>query len=756
MKLFFRKIFPVVLAVQALCMVPEAPAKTLEALPHYEQICKSLFRRLPHEHMMGVPLGDNMSSRAWSNYVAVLDYDRVYFTASDISRFRAYETKLDDMLRVGDMSFAFETFAVYKERLRDRVAYIEQLLDKGFDLEIDEEHAWKRWERKAPWAPTTAVWDDLWRKRIKNEYIRIVLAREATLAKSAATNTVEIAETVMNVATVRLDTVIQVDDAPNTNNIALHTNVVPKIELALDTAEESIIRRYTQSLTVLEDSDAEWVLQNYLNAFTQAFDPHSGFMSPSAAEDFQIEMSLSLVGIGALLRAEDGAAKIVRLIPGGPADRDTSDTRLEPGDKIIAVAQGEEPAVDIIHWPLHRTVRLIRGEMGTVVVLTVVPSTDPTGATTKTVRLRRDEVKLEGQAAKSYVHKVTNRNGETNTLGVIRLPAFYANMKVSSAKHPEFRSASHDVENLITDMKTNNIDGLVLDLRNNGGGSLLEAVQMSGLFIPFGPVVQIKARARSARVLRDSDHGIAYDGPMIVLVNRLSASASEIVAGALQDYGRAIIVGDSKTHGKGTVQTVLNLGRDDKLGQLKVTTASYHCINGASTQLNGVPADIVLSSPWDFTDTGEEFLRNPLPWSRLPPAAYARMVDLSPIIERVSAASVERRESNDRFKTYMSLMRRVSETTRRDTYPLNISERRAMNASERELEKMQAEIIDEQSDGAAGGDDASLVRDLVLRETLQILSDTILLHNGLGAGQGKPKSSVSSGDPLIDWLKSGL
>ncbi|MDA1044693.1 MAG: S41 family peptidase, partial [Verrucomicrobia bacterium] len=430
-------------------------AKTLAPLPHYEHIAEGLYKRLQHEHLLGLPLDDEMSSRAWSNYIAVLDYDRSYFLVSDIARFRAYEEQLDNMLSIGDLSFAFDVFEIYKQRLRDRVAYVENLLATPFDLERDEVYMWKRWLNDTPWPATVEAQNDLWRKRIKNEYIRILLAREAQQEKA----------------------IPQDSDATATNSpIPVTESREDLSDPPADTPEQSIIKRYQQTLTVLEDSDAEWVLQNYMSAFTRAYDPHSEFMSPSAAEDFQIEMRLSLMGIGALLRAEDGAAQIVRLIPGGPADHDTSANRLVEGDKIIAVAQGSAAPVDIIHLPLHKAVRLIRGEKGTVVVLTVVPKSDPTGATTKKVTLVRGEVKLEEQAARSAVFEIPAQNGATQSIGVITLPAFYANMKESSEDHPEFRSASHDVAKLIEAFATNHISGLVLDLRNNGGGSLLEAV----------------------------------------------------------------------------------------------------------------------------------------------------------------------------------------------------------------------------------------------------------------------------------------
>ena len=330
--------------------------------------------------------------------------------------------------------------------------------------------------------------------------------------------------------------------------------------------EEFIINRYEELLSTMQSFDEEMLLQRYLSAFSQVYDQHSDYLTPSVVEDFDINMKLSLVGIGAMLRPDEGAAKIVRIIPGGPAE---IDGRLQPGDKIIAVAQGDEEPESI--YTTTQAVRKIRGEIDSKVVLTIIPAEDKSGTRTKS-KLVRAEVKLEEQAAKSTLHEIESDSGETHKLGVITLPDFYADFKATQANEINAGRASTDVKRLLKELQQEDIDGLIVDLRNNGGGSLVEAVDIAGLFIPSGPIVQVKER-KGIKILPDADPEINYKGPLIILVNRLSASASEILAAALQDYKRAIIVGDEHTHGKGTVQTLLSLG--ERKGSLKLTTQGF-------------------------------------------------------------------------------------------------------------------------------------------------------------------------------------
>ena len=705
-----------------MCLPGIGLSRTVELPAHYSRISEQLAVRLPKKHLLDIPLDDAVSLRAWSNYIAALDFDRIYFLAGDIRAFETRSRELDDMLEDGDLGFAREVFEVFRDRVSNRVAYVDVLLDKGFDVEREEAYAWKR--KQAPWPESQAAWDELWRKRIKNEYVRIRISREEAVSSP-------------------------VTAAGLTNRLVdsgLSTNV------PLPSIEASIRRRYQQMQTVIQSGDPEWILQNYLSAFTQAYDPHSSYMSPSASEDFQIEMRLSLVGIGALLRSEEGAAKIVQLIPGGPAMTDTRDQRLQPGDKIIAVAQHGEPAVDILHMPLHKVVRLIRGEKGTRVILTVVPASDPTGATTKIVDLIRDEVRLEAQAAKSRVRDSLDSRNVSHKIGIVLLPAFYANMKATSEDDPAFRSAAYDVEQRLQTLKQEGVEGVLLDLRNNSGGSLLEAIRVTGLFIRRGPTVQVKEKFWP-RVMRDPDPAIAYSGPLVVLVNRLSASASEIVTAALQDYGRAVIVGDSKTHGKGTVQTVFSMGRDDSYGQLKVTTASYYRITGQSTQLRGVEADILVPSPWDFVETGEEFLDNPLRLKTEGRVSYQPVSDLSRVIARLMEMSQTRRRNHPDFVAYETLLGRVAAMNQAKELPLQIDARRAMAQTEREFSALQDRLAADVEESLSGD-----AKDLVLQESLAILADLIAIQEEMKttASPAQHRDPEDSASGLMRWLLKSL
>ncbi|MBN1556686.1 MAG: carboxy terminal-processing peptidase [Lentisphaerae bacterium] len=690
--------------------VPLVPA------PRHADAAARFARLFPREHLSRRPLDDAVSRRAWTNYLSQLDYDHVYFLASDTRRFAAWQDRLDDELLVGDLRFPYAVFETFLERVRDRCEYLDDLLETGFDLERPEQYRWKR--KQAPWPRNAAERDDLWRRRIKNEYIQRTLAREL---------------------------------GSETNATATATNQQAAADYPAPSVEDALRQRYEQLLTVLQDNDAEWVLQRYLTAVAQAYDPHSSYMSASTLEDFNIEMKLSLVGIGALLRSEDGAAKIVRLIPGGPADRDTREKRLRPGDKIIAVGQGDAEPVNTLHWPLNKVVRLIRGEKGTRVVLIVVPASDPTDTTTKRVELVRDEVRLEEQAARSDVHTVTAADGSACRIGVVTLPAFYANLQASE-DDPAYRSAADDVKTILAALQTNAVSGILVDLRNNGGGSLVEAIKMTGLFIETGPVVQVRERY-GKRILYDRDPNAAYTGPLAVLVNSLSASASEIVAGALQDYGRAVIVGDSKTHGKGTVQTVRPLGRDRTQGAVKVTTASYFRISGSSTQLKGVSSDIVIPSPFDMMELGEDHLDNPIPWSSDTPAGYTPLADLSGSIAVARRLSQDRRDANPRFDAYRRYLDRIAMLQTNVLVSLVIDKRRELARTEKALSDLQEDLALQALPGEADGDDQP---DLVLEETLRILADLVPLWPA-AVTVDPPDAPVPAEDNrFLRWIRERL
>ncbi len=673
-------------AVLAGCGKPEVPANAAvtnapaqDPIPA-ERIATRVADRLPHIHLNRNTFDDAIATNALALFIDSLDYDHTFFLASDITEFQKQATNLDNQVAAGDTSYAQVIFDRFKERVTNRVAYVNQLLNQPIDLDAAENYRWKR--DTAPWPVNEAEWNDLWRKKVKNDYVSRVAAIEA--GKN--------------------------DPKP------AETNTVDEARIEALTPVEFVRERYKQYQLLIDNNfDKETVLQRYLSAFTRSYDPHSEYLSPRGVEDFDINMSLSLVGIGAMLRSEDGMAKITQLIAGGPAEMDG---RLQAGDKIIAVAQSNAAPVSILYWPLSKAVRLIRGEKGTKVVLTIIPADDTTGTRTKTIDLVRDEVKLEAQAAKGEVRQITDTNGVPHRIGVLTLPEFYADFEAARNGKDGARRASVDVRRILGEFATNHIDGVILDLRNDGGGSLTEAIDIAGLFISVGPVVQVREQ-RGVAVLPDGDPDTVYSGPLVVLVNRLSASASEIVAAALQDYGRALIVGDSKTHGKGTVQTVYPLSKlSDDLGSIKVTTASFYRIAGGSTQLKGVVPDVVLPSLYDALDIGEESLPNALPWSQVRGAYYRPWNDsVKPAIPELRQHSEARVAGSPAFATFLARRDRLRARMENPEISLKLSDRIGEIVAEKELEKLQDEEL--------GGNKKADKEDPILDETVNILVDMV-------------------------------
>ena len=662
--------------------------------PYYGDVAQKVARVLPSVHLLQQQVNDDISQKAWTNLINSFDFDHSYFLRSDVEAFTNMQFRIDDALKAGDLSFPFEVNRVFRERVEQRYAFVTNLLAKGSAFTEGESYMWKR--KDAPWPATLAEQDELWRKRIKNEILVQVIGRELDLATAS-------------------NKVVSATNAP-LSAAASATNA------PVMSPEENIAKRYKQLMIVIQDMDEEAILQRYLSSVAMAYDPHSDYMSPMRKEDFDIDMNLSLCGIGAQLRSEDGTAMIIEVISGGPADRDKRPIRLIKNDKIIGVGQGNGPIEDIVHLPLNKAVRKIRGEKGTKVVLSVIPASDPSGTTTKLVDLIRDEVKLEEQAATGRVARVTQADGSTNKFGVVRLPTFYGTMD-KRPNQPGFRSATLDVARQIAAFNSENVAGLVLDLRNNGGGSLREAVSLVGLFVRSGPVVQVR-EPRQIVVLPvpNMDPAMAFRRPMVVLINRASASASEIVAGALQDYGRAVLVGDSQSHGKGTVQTVMPLG-SEKLGSMKVTTASFYRINGFSTQRKGVASDIVIPSMLDGLDIGEDKLPGALPWTQIEAALYIPVSDVAKFVPQLKEQSAKRLAENVRYTRYCTLVRHVQEMNEKTDVPLEINARRKLMKAENEMRK----IEDEEMDAAqkSGTED-----DVVLDEVFNILSDLVKLSGG--------------------------
>ena len=701
-------------------------------------------------HFLRLPFDQTRSAMAWTNYLAALDIDRMYFRQEDLDALDAHRLNLRDEMNNGDLSFANEARERFMVRVRERNAAVQELLSQPFDFTVDEDYTWRR--RDAPWPASATEQDDLWRRRIKNELlVRIInrkLDEEEAAKKESESPKSEDQSPKSEDQSPESETPETETPNPETRNPepespeeagASPADPAASADTPADSSAPSdpvdfLRKRYDKLLSFYEDSDSEYFLSRFFTAVCMSYDPHSDYFSPVSQEDFDINMQLSLQGIGATLQTEDGAAKITEIIPGGPADRDTRDIRLVPGDRIIAVAQeGDAEFTDILHWPLYKAVRLIRGPKGTRVRLLVQCADDPTHEKTRIVELVRDEVKLEEQAATSSLETFTDASGRERRMGVITLPTFYAGGG-NSRSGATARSASADIVRLLAELNASNIEGLILDLRGNGGGALKEAVDLTGLFIRTGPVVQVQEYRRTVS-LKDFNPAVAFQGPLIVLVDRLSASASEIVAGALQDYGRAIVIGDTHTHGKGTVQQVMPIDNGN-LGSIKVTNAGFFRITGDSTQLKGVTSDICLPSAYDYySELGEDKLPNAIPWRKIGGTAYRRVSELAPAIQDLQGKSDARRASDERWQTHLRRLDAVKRINDSTTVSLQIDKRTAQLREEREAFDDDDEFS---ATGSSDDDDdekrprtraermaARRAKDVVLDEALRILGDFV-------------------------------
>ncbi len=566
---------------------------------------------LSQTHFKRTPLNDDISTAFLRKYMESLDYSRMVFLQPDYDEFDAkYGTLLDNLTKRGDVSPAFEIHKRYFTRLKTAHSWLEETIWTNFDFTIDESFVADR--TKTNWPANEEEARDLWRKRVKYEVLGTRLGkRRGVEAMKAKVNNGEVARK---------------DDG---------TPVKP---YDIKTEKEKILRRYERFLRVRTEMDSGDVLQVYLTALSNGYDPHSDYFSPREAENFEINnIKLSLTGIGARLQWDDGYTKLIELVPGGPAIRSK---KLKPGDRITAVAQGEEgEAVDVIEMQLDKVVDKIRGEKGTMVRLTIIPVDAADDSETREVRLIRDKIKLTDSLAKSQVIDYPEGNDSQPRLGVINLPQFYEN-------------CARDVALILERFRKEKVSGIVLDLRRNGGGLLPEAVKLAGLFIDQGPMVQVIDSRRRKQVLQDNDTKIGYDGPMIVLVGKLSASASEIVAAALQDYGRALIVGSLSTHGKGTVQTVMPLNNWVRLpdsGKLKLTVSKFYRVVGSTTQKQGVTPDLILPSPYDYMEIGEATLPNCLEADHTEKLNYRRVNRVAGRVEPLTKLSNGRVKGDQDF-----------------------------------------------------------------------------------------------------------
>ena len=641
-----------------------------------KKVERLVFTILSNYHYRKVPVNDSLSSRIFDAYIKELDPNKVFLLASDLKDFEKYRYTIDEQLNLGDLTTAFQIYNVYQSRMQARYAYIQNVIKDKVDFASDETYAPNR--EKATWAASEAELNDYWRKDVKRQLLDWKIGGKA-------------------------DT----------------------------TAIRELDDRYKRSAKYMAKTKAEDVFQVFMNAYTESIDPHTSYMIPKAAEEFNKDMAQSFEGIGATLRLEGDYVTIQDLVPGGPAFRSK---QINPKDRIVGVAQGDDGAfVDVIGWFTDDAVKLIRGKKGTIVRLKILTANGVTGSPTNEVRIVREKIKLEEQTAKKEILNF-KQGDKTYKLGLITIPMFYRDFEGARKREADFKSTSADVKKFLTAFKEEGIDGLVIDLRNNGGGSLIEAVDLTGLFIPKGPVVQRKQADGQISQEVDRDIEQSYAGPMAILINRFSASASEIFAAAIQDYKRGIIIGE-QSYGKGTVQSVVDLANylpneKDPAGQLKITLEKFYRITGSSTQHKGVSPDFALPSAFSAAEYGESSQPSALPWDMIPSTAFASSNTVDPtLLQKIQAnfqARLKTKPDLIKLKQDFDRWKKIKET---NSISLNLVKRKAeLDEQKKKPDEAQA-VMDALSSGdePAKKDANKHEKDAYLKEAQQILSDWITM-----------------------------
>jgi carboxyl-terminal processing protease len=683
-------------AVLALALAGSAPApaNTTALLPAgaiaptdgQRQTARRVGRILEEAHYSRAAIDDKMSDVVYERYLEFLDGQRSYFLASDINDFNAYRYQFGDMIRTGNIEPAYLIFARFQQRNRERIQHAISLLGTEPNWTLDESYEFDR--QHASWPADQATMDELWRKRVKNDALSLMLTGKTW----------------------------------------------PE-------AADLLRKRYERVLKRVDQVTSEDVFENLMNAYARAFDPHSSYFSPRSSEEYRIQMSLNYEGIGASLQLVDDYVTIMSVLEGGPA---AIAGTLHVNDRITGVGQGHEGSfTDVIGWRLDDVVQLIRGKAGTSVRLQVLTAGAAPGTAEKVLEFTRNKVTLEAQAAHSDVKTVV-RNGRTFKIGVITVPGFYQDVAAQNAGDENYRSTTRDVLKLLRELKTQNIDGLVLDLRNDGGGYLPEATQLTGLFIDHGPVVQLRDTSGRLEVLDDPENGPAYDGPLAVLVDRLSASASEIFAAAIQDYHRGVILGQT-TFGKGTVQNLVPLDRWPQKsgnGQLTVTIGKFYRVTGESTQHRGVEPDVPLASPLDTKEIGESALESALPWDRIAgvPFKASGGTAAAPPVATLALEEGTRAQHDPDYQWLMSDIAAIDSVREQHSVSLNLKVRREERAridrerlereNSRRVAKNLPPVKTVEELEKATKDDAA---DVVLDQATQVMAD--MVTNGRTPGQ---------------------
>jgi carboxyl-terminal processing protease len=653
-----------------------SPAAPLEGPGKNDrQVVRIVSKLMAKQHLSRHPLDDEISARAMKIFTQGFDVRKLYFLQSDIDEFMEYRDQIDDFVGAGDTKFAYKVFNRFITRLDQRLEVVEELVKQPFDFDSDDSIVT---DAKLLSYPKTAEEAKVrWRKLIK-----------------------------YNLLTFKSD---DIEDKE---------------------AREKILRRYKSVQKRWHQSDSDELLERFLSAVTTSYDPHTSYMSPSTLENFRILMRLNLEGIGAALQVtEEGTTKITKIIPGGAADKHG---KLKPDDSVVSVGQGANgEMVDVVNMKLNDVVQLIRGPAGSVVRLGVVPAS---GGESKTYRITRAKIELEDSAARSeIIERGQKPDGSPIRLGVIDLPSFYMDMEAARAnvRNGSFRSTTRDVRIILKEFKEKKVDAVVLDLRRNGGGSLTEAINLTGLFIDEGPVVQVKDSGGRIQTYNDLERGMSWDGPLVVLTSKFSASASEILAGAIQDYKRGLIVGDAATHGKGTVQSLLDLGdqlfgfipNPPKLGALKITMQQFYRPNGDSTQKRGVIPDITLPSLTNHIGMGEADLDHAMDFDRVDPSDFDshNMVKFD-AVRRLRVKSAERIKKSDEFVKQIDRIKRYKTYKDEKSISLNENKFLARRESDRDAEKEE----EKQFDDSSNEDDVVFADDFYNQEVIAITLDYLI------------------------------
>lgn len=650
----------------------------LKSKPVYGKEAKVISYVLDNNHYRKLKLNDSLSSAILDRYIKELDNNKSYFISSDLKDFEKYRFTIDDLTRSENIEPAYEIYNVFRNRYKERMTFVmSNLINQEFDYSIDEYYETDR--DKESWANSVSELNDIWRKIIKNQALSL---------KVTGKNHEEI--------------------------------------------KEVLKKRYERFIKSVSQFTGEDVFGVYMNSITEAYDPHTNYLSPKASALFKQSMSLSLEGIGAQLQTENDYTKIARIMPGGPAEK--SDL-IHNNDLIIGVAQGKEgEMVDVIGWRIDEVVKLIKGPKGTTVRINILPSQTGVNGPSKEIVLVRDKIKLEDQEAKRSTINYQS-DGRNLKLGVINLPNFYMDFDEYQKGNLEYKSTTRDVKRLIGELQAERVDGIVMDLRNNGGGSLAEAIDLTGLFIKEGPVVQVKNSAGKVEIGLDDDKQVVYSGPLIVLTNRFSASASEIFAGAIQDYHRGVIVGES-TFGKGTVQTVLDLKRfiidKEEVGELKLTFQKFYRVTGSSTQHKGVLPDIKLPSALGESQYGESSSPSALPWDVISPTPFQKVTDVNDkVLSSLSKSYLDRVKFDNSLKKYVAETEELKKNLAQTKISLKESVRK-VEMEETERNKALNEKLDTKVTSKEGlpVDELLKLDDEYLREGLLILADLVTKRIG--------------------------